>query len=123
MDWERFDSYVKAYKPELPKKPKKPVMKEPFSGETAYQFAVEVEQWEKDVESYDDRVRKYAADKKALDEWAKLALLSDVGIVSHPKVDMIWGWAWDKGHASGWYEVYEWLVEIVDFLEEYEKEA
>ena len=39
-------------------------------------------------------------------------VLKEVGLSGHPKKDKIYEYAWSKGHASGYYEVYYILAEL-----------
>jgi hypothetical protein len=44
--------------------------------------------------------------------------LEDVGLLGHPKADKAYTFAWDRGHANGFGDVYYWLAEIADILKD-----
>ncbi|MGH7974860.1 MAG: hypothetical protein ACREBR_04995 [bacterium] len=46
----------------------------------------------------------------------KLACEEDHGFVGHPKADLLWSKAWEHGHSSGLYEVYNYYNDFADFL-------
>jgi hypothetical protein len=50
-------------------------------------------------------------EREKLEEFKKLAIY-DVGLEDHPNADHIYSYAWQEGHASGLYEVYQILSEI-----------
>jgi hypothetical protein len=59
---------------------------------------------------------KWVADQKECREAFKRDLLADLGIADHPKADRLFELAWDYGHASGYSEVYNYALELVDLL-------
>lgn len=44
--------------------------------------------------------------------------LEDVGLGDHVKKNRAWDFAWDRGHANGFGEVYYWLEEIAGILKD-----
>ncbi len=62
---------------------------------------------------------EHAAYNKAmaeLNDKFKEELFKDLCIEDNPKRDLLFQKAWDSGHASGWHEVWNHAVELVDLI-------
>ena len=51
------------------------------------------------------------------EEEFKKDLFEDLGIEFNPKRDKLYSLAWEKGHSSGFSEVYNYACELVDLIQ------
>ena len=51
-----------------------------------------------------------------LEEELRLFLIELSGWQGHPKADKAWSYAWSKGSSSGYYEVYNILLDLHDYF-------
>lgn len=58
----------------------------------------------------------YYADNNRLMAEFKSDLFIDLGIVGHPKAELLYSKAWEMGHANGFSDVYYYAGEFVEFL-------
>jgi hypothetical protein len=79
------------------------------------------EQAQKNNDDYDNEVKRLNQEKmKRRDEiYAEIykAIQEEVGFgISEKKAAKIWGYAYDKGHSAGWYEIMVNLKEIEELV-------
>ena len=43
-------------------------------------------------------------------------LFEELGIVGNPKAEMLWNKAWDRGNSSGYSEVYNEALDLVELI-------
>lgn len=58
----------------------------------------------------------YMKDQARLEAMFKVDALQAVGLTTHPKADKAYSYAWEKGHASGYSEVFIHLQDIAEVL-------
>ncbi len=100
--------------PDKPMKPGRPGI----SASPAYLriHADAVEKYEKDMVEYrklEEAYRRKVADLEA--EFRK-DLLEEFGLTNHPKADKIYSYVWDKGHSSGYGEMYNIMSDLADLF-------
>jgi hypothetical protein len=59
----------------------------------------------------------YHAETARLTTQFKLDLFADLGIENNPKAELLFTKAWELGHSSGYYEVYNYALELVTLIE------
>ena len=67
-----------------------------------------------DKDGYDKAIKIYRENKSKIYNQFKHDALDDVGLLGHPKADIIYSKAWDRGHSSGLPEV---LLHLEDLAE------
>ena len=83
--------------------------------------------WNDCINEYKELSGEYQRESSRLHELFKQDALKDVGLIAdryqatwdsdtHPKADKIFNMAWDMGHSSGYYAVYDHIDNIVDTL-------
>jgi tetrahydromethanopterin S-methyltransferase subunit G len=79
------------------------------------------EQAQKNNDDYDNEVKRLNQEKmKRMDEiYAEIykTIQEEVGFgISEKKAEKIWGYAYDRGHSAGWYEIIINLEEIEELV-------
>jgi len=99
--------------PETPVKPRKPV------GSASTEWA----EYAKELAVYEEQMIHYRQERDeaqrvlyGLEEELRLFLIELSGWQGHPKADNAWSYAWDEGHSSGYYEVYNILLDLHDYF-------
>lgn len=68
-------------------------------------------------DAFTDARRKYHLE---VDEFEKskfkVALFEELGIVGHPKAEMLFNMAWLRGYGNGLYEVFQEALELVELI-------
>lgn len=59
---------------------------------------------------------KYFTESKNLERQFKVDLADELGLTGHPKFDKLFEIAWDRGHSSGFQEVYNEAQELAELL-------
>jgi hypothetical protein len=67
-----------------------------------------------DVDSYKKIVDKYREEENKIYCQFKKDLLEELGIADHPKAELLFNMAWDRGHSCGYSEV---LIEAGELSE------
>lgn len=63
-----------------------------------------------------DQTRKHRENEGVMSALVKRDLEVQEGLAGHPKADLLWSIAWDRGHSSGYSEVineYEQMAELL----------
>lgn len=63
-----------------------------------------------------DQTRKYRENEGAMSALVKRDLEVQEGLVGHPKADMLWSIAWDRGHSLGYSDVISVYEELAELL-------
>jgi hypothetical protein len=82
-------------------------------------FIAEVAVKEKivDGDAYKRAMQEYRVKEGAIYTNFKFALYEDLGISRNSKREKLFAKAWDRGHSSGFYEVYNTALDLVDLIE------
>jgi len=111
-----MDTSIYENKMEYPARPKKPYLPREHTSEDAELYAFELKNWEKDIEEYRERIKVFNAETRRLEDQFKHDALDDVGLLNHPKADKIYSKAWEDGHSSGLYSVYQELCDLAELF-------
>ena len=82
------------------------------------QFIVKIEQEERTIsygKSREDR-EEYRRRIDALTQRFKAELFSELGIEHNPKRELLFDLAWRDGHSSGYHQVYNFALDLVDLI-------
>lgn len=85
-------------------------------GEWGYPSRKTKKECEKLGISWEEEKRRYWSEYNATIKSFKEACLDDVGLLNHEKANKIFDYAWQEGHSSGYYEVYQVLCDLADML-------
>ena len=100
-----------------PVRPKKPLLSRDHTSEDAELYASYLKNWEKEMVEWDEKLQAYNKETNRLMAEFKHDALDDVGLLNHPKADKIYAKAWEDGHASGLYSVYQELCELAELFD------
>lgn len=73
---------------------------------------------------YESRSKNPEAYKAYIEEDARVLtkfradVLADLGLTNHPKANKLYDLAWERGHSSGYYEVYGNALDLATLLED-----
>lgn len=101
----------KDYENKLPC-PRKPVAPKIFPGAT-YDEAI---QYAEAVKVYEQESETWWQESWELNRKFKADALQDVGLAGHPKAQKIFNRAWERGHSSGYEEVYNILEDLAELV-------
>ena len=65
---------------------------------------------------YKKHLQEYHKEESKLHEEFRRDLFEEFGVTDHPKADKMYGYAWEKGHAYGFSEVYSYFSDIVELV-------
>jgi len=111
-----MDTSIYENKMEYPARPKKPILSREHTSEDAELYAASLKTWEKDMETYQESMKEYRAETHRLMDKFRHDALDDVGLLNHPKADKIYSKAWEDGHSSGLYSVYQELCDLAELF-------
>lgn len=99
--------------PETPVKPRLPQ-----KGDSA-----EYAEYAKELAVYEEKMIHYRQESGeaqrvlyGLEEELRLFLIELSGWQDHPKAYNAWSYAWEEGHSSGYYKVYQSLCDLHDYF-------
>ena len=73
-------------------------------------------QYEADKIACDKARKAYSEDERRLESQFKADLEAEYKMIGHPKADLLWGKAWDHGHANGLHEVAFYYGDFVELV-------
>lgn len=97
-------------------RPVKPRLGNKPTSEVAFKYAQDLAAYEKSFELYLEARDVVNKQHKELNKVLKNKLIEDAGLTGHAKAEQCWSKAWDKGHSSGWNEVYLELCDLADLV-------
>jgi hypothetical protein len=71
-----------------------------------------------DEEGYKSHQQQYKEEQKQLNEEFEKDLFEEFGVSDNPKKYKALAYAWDKGHSSGYAEVYNEFSDIVELIKD-----
>jgi hypothetical protein len=106
-----------AYKNNMPypSRPKKPVLKDQTPA-AARAYADELEAYAEDVKQYEEERRAYGAESARLEAKFRDDLEAEHDTKGHPKADMLYSMAYDRGHSAGMSEVANYYDELSQLI-------
>ena len=69
-----------------------------------------------DDEAHNKARAEYNKAESAMIDQFKRDALDDLGLLNHPKADLLFSKAWEHGHSSGLHEVYSWMDDLSDLI-------
>ena len=99
-----------------PKSATKPRLPAGHSAEEAAAYAAELKEWENYRGVYAEQKSAWHQDEARLTAQFKLDLLAELGIAEHPKADLLYEMAWERGHSGGLIEVLQVAEDLSDLL-------
>ena len=101
----------------LPDRPEKPHLQAKHNSRDVEDYAIALIDYEGRFIIYQKDMLLYRELESKCYQDFKVDALEDSGIgVDHPKAEKAFTMAWERGHASGYYEVYQELCDLADLL-------
>ena len=102
-----------------PEKPRKPVLLTGANSEAMRVYADAFAEFEKKFAEFEAERVIYYQRKGEIEHMITDLISRESGLDSIPEQyrDKIWCIAWEEGHSSGYYEVYQWLCKLVEIFE------
>lgn len=124
LDLEKFSireaiEYVMSLELPYTAAPKKPSLKSHTSTD-ATEYAEELKQYEKELEIHTYNTIERRSISTQLDAVLEEYIKQESGFYSYipeNKQDKVWAYAWQQGHSSGYSEVYNYLIDLIDLFE------
>lgn len=85
-----------------------------FANNSSYGMAMDV--WEEQMDEYRESLLKYKQEQARLIALFRNDVLKSLGLFAHPRADVLWKLAWDRGHASGLTEVATEMEELSELM-------
>lgn len=110
--------YFPNYKNKLeyPKMPSRPLLSRKPTVKEAEEFVEKLRVYTQQEIEYKAKKEKYVKEEGRLHNLFKADCLKEVGLENHPKKDKIFSYAWQKGHSSGYSEVFYYLSEVSEIV-------
>ena len=98
-----------------PTKPIEPKVNECYKDTEEFQSLFG--KYEIELEKYNKKLDKYNKESTQLNEKFKHDSLEESGMLGHPKADQVFSKAYEMGHSSGLYEVFDYLIELSELFD------
>ena len=85
-----------------------------FTNNSSYWLAMDI--WEEQMDKYRESLLKYNREQARLLELFRKDALKSLGLFAHPRADVLWKLAWDRGHANGLTEVATEMEELSELM-------
>jgi hypothetical protein len=104
--------------PEFPDAPKRPRLALAHTSKEAELYAVELQQFEASQQNYKAARNAVQSLSNAIDAVICEFIKQDCGLESVPEQyrEKLWNKAWEDGHSSGYYEVHNKLLGLVEIF-------
>lgn len=124
QDLEKFNAYeaieyVRKLEPDYISRPSKPFLKNNATSLEVKQYAVELENYELSLVGYTANKQIRDTKAKQLNNVLEEFLKKDSGFYEYipkEKQNKVWNYVWQQGHSSGYSEVYNYLLDLVDLF-------
>lgn len=114
--WTKLEDNAYRNPEPYPQMPRKPILSARATPAEVRQYADALEAHDETMKAHRAQVAAYYARSAALEAEFRRDLEVEYLMVGHPKADLLYAKAWDRGHAGGLHDVanhYSDLVELV----------
>lgn len=109
-----------AYPAEVVKTHKRPrLLERDHTANDAIEYAKDLSKYEHAKDLYDSQEKERDTEINRLNDLLENYLKEQSGLTRLPQATQarVWGYAWDKGHAYGYTEVWSYLNDLVDLFD------
>lgn len=112
-------SEVEQFEPIRPEKPTKPILKIGAKAKEVKDYALKLESYESKLVDYKRQFESYQKEKIPFNKLMREAVEDYAGIEVVPQKyrSKLWNLAWEQGHSSGYHDVYNYLLDLIDIFE------
>ena len=103
---------------EYPKRPAQPKFPHGRTSVEAKQYAIDLEEWEKLKQDYDERLAVWKADENSINDVIVAYIKDAAALDTVPEQyrEKVYRQAYEDGHSSGYYEVFHKLDTLVEIF-------
>lgn len=125
LDLEKFSvqeaiEYIGSLEPSYTQAPKTPRLGTGHTSTEVKEYASLLEQYEKDIIAHKETRKIENEQIKQLNTVLEDYIKDEAGLYDHvpkDKQDKVWSLAWQQGHSSGYSEIYNHLLDLVNLFE------
>jgi hypothetical protein len=99
-----------------PERPRKPSLASKHTAREARAHARELGRYEVSMQVFRANLDEYRQQERTLEARFKEDALKEVGLTDHPNADKIYSYAWEKGNASGFKDVFYILEDLAGLI-------
>jgi len=109
---------IKKYKNKMqyPEVLRRPHLNHTHSSEKVIQYAEDLKKYEDSLPKYQEEKQKYRVEENRLYDLFKQDAFEELAIEKHPKKDILWSIAWERGHDGGLQNVWAEVQELSELL-------
>jgi hypothetical protein len=115
--WIKLENNAYRNPEPFPQVPRKPRLMATASPAEVRAYADALEAYDEVMKSHREQVAAYYARTVALEGEFRHDLEKEYDMVGHEKADLLFGKAWQLGHAGGMQEVASWYSDLVELVE------
>lgn len=111
--------YVRKLEPDYISRPSKPSLKNNATSSEVKSYAIELENYELSLVEYTANKQIRDTEVRQLYGILEEFLKEDSGFYEYipkEKQNKVWSYAWQQGHSSGYSEVYNYLLDLVELF-------
>ncbi len=114
--WAKLEANAYRNQAPYPESPSRPMLRVTATSAEARQYADALDEYDAAMKTYREHVAAYHAISAAQEVEFRLDLEAHYGMVGHVKADLLYGKAWERGHAYGLSEVASVYADMVDLV-------
>ena len=118
VEFYKLISIIESSASPHPERPSKPLLNKNHDSQQIKIYAAQMEEYEKDMVQYNEYLEIYKRECGEIALLIEELIKDEAGLDSVPEKsrDKVYSKAWSDGHSSGFYSVYQELVELVDLF-------
>lgn len=103
---------------EYPSKPKSPILLSKHNSLDVKRYASELEKYEFEIEKYKEELNLFHEKRNSIEDIIILFIKIQSGLNTIPEKSRqkVYDMAYENGHSSGYYQVYQELVDLVELF-------
>jgi hypothetical protein len=98
-------------------RPIKPRLSIKHTPEDVLEYHANLINYQNDLNAWKEKLKKKNEKEQVLLAKFKTDLFEDLGIQDHPKKELLYSKAWERGHAHGFAEVYNHACDLAELID------
>jgi len=117
--WDKLNkSYYDKITVKLTSMPSKPLVPINPSANDLRLLADKMDAYDADLQHYKDQRVAYMQEQNKLQQEFRNDLEAYYGVTNHPKADLLYDMAWDRGHSAGFLDVANYYSDLVRLIKD-----
>ena len=108
MDLNKYKNMLR-----YPERHPRPILPRNACKASIIEYAEKVGKWEEMDKAFQEARRQYYIEEKRVMSIFQEDLMKELGILGHPKAQLLYDIAWSHGHSDGLHSVVNWAEELV----------